>query len=62
MSIQSAAGQRAWRERAGRYPDELREQIEREAAARFARWQASGRPPLWFRIKRALRRAWPASR
>jgi hypothetical protein len=54
----SEAGKREWRERGPIYPAELREQIERRAAADYARWQANGRPPLWFRIKSAVRGAW----
>jgi hypothetical protein len=53
----SEAGKREWRERGPRYPGELRERIERRAAADYARWQANGRPPLWFRVKSAVRAA-----
>ena len=58
MSKQSAAGKRAWRLRADRYPAELRAQIERDAAVRFGRWHARGRLPFWFRAKRAHHLAW----
>lgn len=58
MSSQSIAGKRAWQRRAPVYGDELREQIVRQAGSRYAGWQARGREPLWFRVKRALRRAW----
>jgi hypothetical protein len=58
MSHQSEAGKLAWQRRAPGYGEELREQIERKAAAPWANWQARGRLPVWFRIKQAARRAW----
>ncbi len=63
MSKQSTAGKREWQRRAPQYASELRagiEQrnarpaIEQRAAARFARWQARGRLPLWLRVKQRL--------
>jgi hypothetical protein len=56
MSTQSTAGKQAWERRAPGYGAELRADIERRTAARFGHWQARGRLPLWFRIKRRLRR------
>jgi hypothetical protein len=66
VSRKSKAGKQAWRNRAPGYAAELRAeieqkaaqlgpQIERDASARFARWQARGRLPLWFRVKRHVR-------
>ena len=58
MTSRSAAGKAAWERRAPRYGSELRERIEHQAAARYAGWQAQGRPPVWFRVKSRLRAAW----
>ncbi len=58
MTRRSAAGKARWERRAPRYGTELRSQIEQEAAARYAGWQADGRPPVWFRLKSRLRNAW----
>jgi hypothetical protein len=56
VSNQSVIGKQAWQRRAPGYADELRGDIERRAAARFAQWQERGRLPLWFRIKRLISR------
>jgi hypothetical protein len=58
VSAMSEAGKREWRARGPGYPAELRERIERQAAADYARWQAKGHPPVWFRLKSAARGAW----
>jgi hypothetical protein len=58
MTSRSAAGQARWERRAPHYGSELRSRIENQATARYARWQARGRPPVWFRIKSRLRNAW----
>ena len=55
MNGRSAQGKLEWQRRAAGYGDELREQIEQQSATRFAGWQARGRLPLWYRIKRAFR-------
>ncbi len=58
MTSRSAAGRARWERRAPRYGSELRSRIEQEAAARYAGWQAQGRPPVWFRVKAVVRAAW----
>lgn len=64
MSSRAEAGKRAWQQRGPAYADELRAAVEervggaridREAAKRFARWQARGRLPLWLRVKCRVR-------
>jgi hypothetical protein len=60
MSKQSAAGKLAAQRRAVTFAPDLRERIERDAAARYARWQAGRGEPRWLRIKRALRSVWIA--
>jgi hypothetical protein len=58
VTSRSAFGKAAWQRRAPRFGSELRSRIEQEAAARYAGWQAQGRPPVWFRVKAVVWAAW----
>ncbi len=55
MSSKSTAGKQEWQVRADGYAEQLPAEIDRDARARLASWDAQGKRPAWFRVKTRLR-------